>query len=156
MFSPPPLERFEPPQQQQEVAPEQVQPEPTPMSNGHGQPSAAPTRNAQNGFQNGFTEFVSSSTTKVGYKCTVLSSGLSLLNHEHNQSECHNGQTGPGLMVSGHRLSLPGRSKEERLFSICVTSILFRIQTNRASTAYADLDNLKVVQRTAPGRSRCP
>jgi len=67
MFSPPPLERYEPPQQQQqqaEVAPQQVQPEPAPLSNGHGQPGAAPTRNAQNGFQNGFTEFVSSSTSK--------------------------------------------------------------------------------------------
>merc|ERR1719348_2986487 len=67
MFSPPPLERYEPPQQQQqqaEVAPQQVQPEPNPLSNGHGQPGAAPTRNAQNGFQNGFTEFVSSSTSK--------------------------------------------------------------------------------------------
>merc|ERR1719393_1201475 len=67
MFSPPPLERYEPPQQQQqqaEVAPQQVQPEPAPRSNGHGQPGAAPTRNAQNGFQNGFTEFVSSSTSK--------------------------------------------------------------------------------------------
>merc|ERR1711936_487694 len=66
MFSPPPLERFEPPQeqQQQEVAPPHVQPEPAPMSNGLRQPSAAPTRNAQNGFQNGFTEFVSSSTNK--------------------------------------------------------------------------------------------
>jgi len=63
MFSPPPLERFEPPQQPQEVAPQQVQPDPAPMSNGHGQ-AAPPTRNAQNGFQNGFTEFVSSSTTK--------------------------------------------------------------------------------------------
>ena len=72
MFSPPPLERFEPRQQeqQQEVAPTHVQPEPAPMSNGHGQPSAVPTRNAQNGFQNGFTEFVSSSTTKVGYYCS--------------------------------------------------------------------------------------
>jgi len=63
MFSPPPLERFEPPQQPQEVAPQQVQPDPVTMSNGHGQ-AAPPTRNAQNGFQNGFTEFVSSSTTK--------------------------------------------------------------------------------------------
>ena len=76
MFSPPPLERYEPPQQQQqqaEVAPQQVQPEPAPLSNGHGQPGAAPTRNAQNGFQNGFTEFVSSSTSKVRFLCCVAS-----------------------------------------------------------------------------------
>ena len=56
LFSPPPLERFEPPQPQQ---PQQAQP----ASNGGNvvpQPQPAPTRN---GLQNGFNGFVSS---KVG------------------------------------------------------------------------------------------
>ena len=53
LFSPPPLERFEPPQPQQ---PQQAQP----ASNGGNvvpQPQPAPTRN---GLQNGFNGFVSS------------------------------------------------------------------------------------------------
>ena len=149
MFSPPPLERFEPPQQPQEVAPQQVQPDPAPMSNGHGQ-AAPPTRNAQNGFQNGFTEFVSSSTTKVGWYlcCVSYKFPVYWITSTINQSVTTDGPWSPPVSTE--------RSKEERLFSICVTSILFRIQTNQVCTAYADLGNLKVEPKTVLGRSQCP
>ena len=64
IFSPPPLERFEPPQKAQEEVPLfQPQPEPQqPLSNGAPATNGVPTRN---GLQNGFNDFVSS-TIKVG------------------------------------------------------------------------------------------
>ena len=67
VFSPPPLERFEPPAQ--------PQPQPTvqPQANGalHAEPAPAPVRNglSSNGLQNGFTEFVS---TKVSFSIRVI------------------------------------------------------------------------------------
>ena len=68
VFSPPPLERFEPPAQPQPTA--QPQPngalhaEPAPA------PAPAPVRNglSSNGLQNGFTEFVS---TKVRFSISI-------------------------------------------------------------------------------------
>ena len=64
VFSPPPLERFEPPAQ--------PQPAVQPQANGalHAEPAPAPVRNglSSNGLQNGFTEFVS---TKVSFSISI-------------------------------------------------------------------------------------
>ena len=68
VFSPPPLERFEPPAQPQPT----VQPTVQPQANGalHAEPAPAPVRNglSSNGLQNGFTEFVS---TKVSFSISI-------------------------------------------------------------------------------------
>ena len=68
VFSPPPLERFEPPAQPQPTV------QPQPQANGalHAEPAPAPApvRNglSSNGLQNGFTEFVS---TKVSFSISI-------------------------------------------------------------------------------------
>ena len=64
VFSPPPLERFEPPAQPQPTA------QPQPNGALHAEPAPAPVRNglSSNGLQNGFTEFVS---TKVRFSISI-------------------------------------------------------------------------------------
>ena len=117
LFSPPPLERFEPPQPQQ---PQQAQPA-TNGGNVVPQPQPAPTRN---GLQNGFNGFVSSKVRDDGSLPAVgpASAPLIFRRTKHIYTACADlGNLKVGLR--GRRDLCPCRQSWARLPSTYLISV---------------------------------